>query len=181
MAPTPSPVFSMRLRVPRTSCDLLRGICQRRHRSWPCADRSGYRALDGCGEGRPIRAVSTKAFTGGAGTGKTTSLLRELDAHLAAHPLALGQRVLALTFMHGSRHRLCLSASRNPRHGGTMSALPWTGSLGTSAGGGGRGSARWWRLCAARLGCHQLRCNMRGRGRLLEASDVVNGSLRAIR
>lgn len=50
--------------------------------------------------------MSTKGFTGGAGTGKTTSLLRELDAHLAAHPLVLGQRVLALTFMHGSRHRL---------------------------------------------------------------------------
>ncbi|MBI2927859.1 MAG: ATP-dependent helicase [Verrucomicrobia bacterium] len=50
--------------------------------------------------------MNTKGFTGGAGTGKTTSLLRELDAHLAAHPLAPGQRVLALTFMHGSRHRL---------------------------------------------------------------------------
>lgn len=50
--------------------------------------------------------MSTKGFTGGAGTGKTTSLLREMDAHLAAHPLAPGQRVLALTFMHGSRHRL---------------------------------------------------------------------------
>ena len=37
---------------------------------------------------------------------KTTSLLRELEAHLAAHPLGSGQRVLALTFMHGSRHRL---------------------------------------------------------------------------
>jgi len=49
---------------------------------------------------------STKGFTGGAGTGKTTSLLSELDAHLAAYPLNHGQRVLALTFMHGSRHRL---------------------------------------------------------------------------
>jgi superfamily I DNA/RNA helicase len=60
----------------------------------------------------------TKGFKGGAGTGKTTSLLRELDAHLAAHPLALGQRVLALTFMHGSRHRLAerLAKSSARRH-----------------------------------------------------------------
>ena len=50
--------------------------------------------------------MSTKGFTGGAGTGKTFSLLRELNTHLAAHPLAPGQTVLALTFMHGSRHRL---------------------------------------------------------------------------
>lgn len=50
--------------------------------------------------------MNTKAFTGGAGTGKTTSLLRELDEHLAVHPLSADQRVLALTFMHGSRHRL---------------------------------------------------------------------------
>lgn len=50
--------------------------------------------------------MSTKGFSGGAGTGKTTSLLRELDACLAANPLKPGQRVLALTFMHGSRRRL---------------------------------------------------------------------------
>jgi UvrD-like helicase C-terminal domain/AAA domain len=57
-------------------------------------------------------------FTGGAGTGKTTSLLRELDAHLATHPLAPEQRVLALTFMHGSRHRLAerLAKSSARRH-----------------------------------------------------------------
>lgn len=50
--------------------------------------------------------MSTKGFTGGAGTGKTTSLLRELDVRLDAHPLSSDERVLALTFMHGSRHRL---------------------------------------------------------------------------
>lgn len=50
--------------------------------------------------------MNTKAFTGGAGTGKTTSLLRELDEHLAVQPLSTDQRVLALTFMHGSRYRL---------------------------------------------------------------------------
>ena len=62
--------------------------------------------------------MSTKGFTGGAGTGKTTSLLCELDAYLTAHPLAPGQRVLALTFMHGSRQRLAerLAKSSARRH-----------------------------------------------------------------
>lgn len=57
--------------------------------------------------------MSTKGFTGGAGTGKTTSLLRELDAHLASNPLDPGQRVLALTFMHGSRLRLAERLSKS--------------------------------------------------------------------
>lgn len=62
--------------------------------------------------------MSTKGFTGGAGTGKTTRLLQELDTHLAAHPLAVDQRVLALTFMHGSRQRLAerLAKSTARRH-----------------------------------------------------------------
>ena len=62
--------------------------------------------------------MSTKGFTGGAGTGKTTSLLHEMDAHLAAHPLTPEQRVLALTFMHGSRNRLAerLAKSSARRH-----------------------------------------------------------------
>lgn len=50
--------------------------------------------------------MTTSGFSGGAGTGKTTRLLTELDTHLGAHPLKPGQRVLALTFMHGSRRRL---------------------------------------------------------------------------
>jgi hypothetical protein len=50
--------------------------------------------------------MTTKAFMGAAGTGKTKRLLLELQKHLVAHPLALGQCVLALTFMHGSRHQL---------------------------------------------------------------------------
>lgn len=57
--------------------------------------------------------MSITGFTGGAGTGKTTSLLRELDTYLAVHPLAPGQRVLALTFMHGSRHRLAERLARS--------------------------------------------------------------------
>ncbi len=72
---------------------------------------------------------NTKGFTGGAGTGKTTSLLRELDVHLAGHPLGPGQRVLALTFMHGSRHRLAeriaKSSARRQNECMTLDRFAW--------------------------------------------------------
>lgn len=54
---------------------------------------------------------------GGAGTGKTHSLLRELDEQLAAHPLDPGQSVLALTFMHGSRQRLAERLAKSAARG----------------------------------------------------------------
>jgi superfamily I DNA/RNA helicase len=50
--------------------------------------------------------MSIHAFTGGAGCGKTHQLMARLDEHLLEHPLGDGQKVLALTFMHGSRRRL---------------------------------------------------------------------------
>jgi hypothetical protein len=50
--------------------------------------------------------MSIHAFTGGAGCGKTHQLMALLDEHLLKHPLGDGQKVLALTFMHGSRRRL---------------------------------------------------------------------------
>ncbi|MDQ2149219.1 ATP-dependent helicase [Alcaligenaceae bacterium C4P045] len=53
-----------------------------------------------------ISAVRVKAFTGGAGCGKTHQLMLSLNAYLEAVPLSVGQKVLALTFMHGSRRRL---------------------------------------------------------------------------
>lgn len=58
--------------------------------------------------------MSLRIVTGGAGTGKTTRLLGLLDEWLTCHPLQDRQRVLALTFMHGSRLRLTerLRASR---------------------------------------------------------------------
>lgn len=46
------------------------------------------------------------AFEGPAGTGKTWSLMAALEKAVAARPLVEGQKVLALTFMHGSRRRL---------------------------------------------------------------------------
>lgn len=46
------------------------------------------------------------AFEGSAGTGKTYSLMEELEAELNLRALAAHERVLALTFMHGARRRL---------------------------------------------------------------------------
>jgi hypothetical protein len=53
-----------------------------------------------------VPAVTIQAFTGGAGCGKTYQLMQSLSSQLEAAPLAEGQKVLALTFMHGSRRRL---------------------------------------------------------------------------
>ncbi len=53
-----------------------------------------------------VSAVTVRAFTGGAGCGKTHQLMLSLSDHLEATPLKEGQKVLALTFMHGSRRRL---------------------------------------------------------------------------
>jgi superfamily I DNA/RNA helicase len=53
-----------------------------------------------------VSAVTVHAFTGGAGCGKTHMLMDSLSAHLEAVPMNVGQKVLALTFMHGSRRRL---------------------------------------------------------------------------
>jgi superfamily I DNA/RNA helicase len=46
------------------------------------------------------------AFEGGAGCGKTYQLIASLSKILQKTPLREGQRVLAVTFMHGSRRRL---------------------------------------------------------------------------
>lgn len=50
--------------------------------------------------------MTVRAFTGGAGCGKTHMLMESLSTYLEAKPLQVGQKVLALTFMHGSRRRL---------------------------------------------------------------------------
>jgi hypothetical protein len=50
--------------------------------------------------------VAVIAFEGPAGCGKTHRLMDELAALVQATPLEDHQRVLALTFMHGSRRRL---------------------------------------------------------------------------
>jgi UvrD-like helicase C-terminal domain/AAA domain len=53
-----------------------------------------------------LQTLTIRAFSGGAGCGKTHQLMRALSEYLIATPLQDGQKVLALTFMHGSRHRL---------------------------------------------------------------------------
>lgn len=50
--------------------------------------------------------MAVTAFEGPAGTGKTYSLMDHLSDRLREQPLALHERVLALTFMHGARRRL---------------------------------------------------------------------------
>ena len=50
--------------------------------------------------------MTIQAVEGGAGCGKTYRLMELLAERLETHPLNDGQRVLALTFMHGSRRRL---------------------------------------------------------------------------
>ena len=50
--------------------------------------------------------MTIQAVLGGAGCGKTYRLMAMLAERLETHPLDDGQRVLALTFMHGSRRRL---------------------------------------------------------------------------
>lgn len=53
-----------------------------------------------------VCTLSFVGFTGVAGCGKTYQLMHRLCARLREKPLENGQRVLALTFMHGSRKRL---------------------------------------------------------------------------
>jgi len=50
--------------------------------------------------------LTVRAVQGGAGCGKTHRLMAMLADTLNTHPLGEGQRVLALTFMHGARRRL---------------------------------------------------------------------------
>jgi len=50
--------------------------------------------------------MTVTAFEGPAGTGKTHSLMNRLQEGVAGRELAAHERVLALTFMHGSRRRL---------------------------------------------------------------------------
>ncbi|NKQ09079.1 ATP-binding domain-containing protein [Pseudomonas sp. SST3] len=50
--------------------------------------------------------MTVRSFSGPAGCGKTFQLMCSLTAQLNHQPLQDGQRVLALTFMHGSRRRL---------------------------------------------------------------------------
>ncbi len=75
--------------------------------------------------------MSVLVYEGGAGTGKTTSLISALEDELATNPLQDGQGVLALTYMHGSRRRLCDRLSGCTRlsgrfHASTVDSFAWS-------------------------------------------------------
>jgi hypothetical protein len=66
--------------------------------------------------------MTVTAFEGPAGTGKTHSLMNRLHEELAGRALAAHERVLALTFMHGSRRRLDSRLSGIEELGGRFQA-----------------------------------------------------------
>lgn len=91
-----------------------------------------------------VPAVTVRAFTGGAGCGKTHMLMASLSAYLDSTPLHVGQKVLALTFMHGSRRRLeerlgMLPNLKGKRECTTIDSFAWR-------------LVRRWRSLAATLG-----------------------------
>lgn len=74
--------------------------------------------------------MTVQSFSGGAGCGKTYQLMRALDQWLQNTPLREGQKVLALTFMHGSRRRLAerlrSMPAVSPRHESlTLDSFAW--------------------------------------------------------
>lgn len=74
--------------------------------------------------------MTIHAFIGGAGCGKTHQLMAALSTHLDQYPLNTGQKVLALTFMHGSRRRLDarlaqITALRRSYECSTIDSLAW--------------------------------------------------------
>jgi len=109
------------------------------------------------------------AVEGAAGCGKTFRLMEALGEALAATPLQEGQRVLALTFMHGARRRLNEKLRSVPGLKGrfecvTVDSFAWR-------------LLRRWRGLAAALGVQPLheeqydaQCD--AAGVLLERSEV---------
>ena len=67
--------------------------------------------------------MTFQGFEGPAGSGKTYQLVAAVRAALVATPLQSHQRILALTFMHGSRRRL---EDRFRRHAETRQAVCMT-------------------------------------------------------
>lgn len=84
------------------------------------------------------------AVNGAAGFGKTFRLLQRTSEELKAYPLETGQRVLALTFMHGARQRLEQKLRGMPDLRGKYQCLTVDGFA---------RSLRWrWRSLAGALG-----------------------------
>lgn len=110
------------------------------------------------------------AVEGGAGCGKTFQLMAALEDELNERPLASGQRVLALTFMHGAKHRLHERLRDVPGLGGrfecmTVDSFAWR-------------LIRRWRGLAASIGVPPLRDDQydelcEAAARLLEQPEVI--------
>ena len=113
--------------------------------------------------------MTVRAFTGGAGCGKTYQLMQSLNDHLGTAPLGDGQKVLALTFMHGSRRRLeerlgQLQALRGRTDCSTIDSFAWR-------------LVRRWTSLAAALGFADVEPNQYERvcdaaGSLLQIKEV---------
>lgn len=67
--------------------------------------------------------MSLQFIEGGAGTGKTTTVIDRLGTVIAAAPLGDHQRVLALTKMHGSRRRVRDRLSKVVGLGGSFDSM----------------------------------------------------------
>lgn len=116
-----------------------------------------------------VSTVTIRAFTGGAGCGKTYQLMQSLRAQLEAAPLKDGQKVLALTFMHGSRRRLeqrlgQLQALRGRTDCSTIDSFAWR-------------LIRRWRSLVVALGHGDIESNQYERvcdaaGALLQIKEV---------
>ena len=81
--------------------------------------------------------MSLEYFEGPAGCGKTHQMMEALQSHLGGHPLATGEMVLGITYMHGSRRRMHSRLANIPGpQGGIFSLQQSTASLDPSSGGG---------------------------------------------
>lgn len=67
--------------------------------------------------------MSFRGFEGPAGSGKTHRLMGAVLQRLNDHPILPHQRILALTFMHGSRRRLEAEFGGNPQLRGKAVAM----------------------------------------------------------
>lgn len=114
--------------------------------------------------------MTIRVFIGGAGCGKTYQLMEALSAHLVVAPLKDSQKVLALTFMHGSRRRLEERLGRLPDLLGktdcsTIDSFAWR-------------LVRRWSALAAKLGYLSIEPDQHERvcdaaGKLLQIREVL--------
>ena len=113
--------------------------------------------------------MALRALEGAAGCGKTFRLMQLLSERINEAPLAEGQRVLALTFMHGARKRLVERLAGVAGLGGRVECLTLDGFAWRLV--------RRWRGLAAALGLPELDGNAfdavcDAAGALLEVHDV---------